>query len=94
MRVVGTDILDAFCQAHPDCRKWIALWLDDARAATWRSSHDIKARYASASFLASNFVIFNVRGNVYRLEVQVAYGVGMVGVKWIGTHADYSKRRK
>jgi len=48
--------------------------------------------YISASFLAERIVIFNVKGNRYRLEVQVAYNSGLVIVRWAGTHAEYMKR--
>lgn len=94
MRVVGLGVLDAFCNRHADCRKWISNWIVDARASCWETSHDIKARYPSASFLATNIVIFNVRGNEYRMETQVAYNAGVVAIKWAGTHEQYMKRMR
>lgn len=92
MKVLGRERLIEFGDKHADCRKWVANWLADVSASRWNTSHDIKARYASASFLAGNIVIFNVRGNEYRMEVKVAYNVGAVTVKWIGTHDQYTKR--
>lgn len=94
MRVVGTNVMDAFCARHPDCRKWFAVWLSEVKKSSWKDSHQIRARFASASFLADNVVFFNVRGNEYRMEVQIAYNVGVIAVKWIGKHADYTKRLK
>lgn len=92
MKVIGRGLLSAFCDEHADCRKWIANWIRDAEDSTWKTPHDIKLRYQTASFLAENVVIFNVRGNVYRLETQIAFASGVVAVKWIGTHAEYDKR--
>lgn len=92
MKLVGRDVLERFCVGQPDCRRWIAAWISDVRGSTWRSPQDIKDRYASASFLADSVVIFNVRGNNYRLVVRVAYQVKVVSVQWIGTHADYDKK--
>lgn len=92
MRIVGRDKLDEFAGAHADAHPWIENWVSDTEAARWRTSQDIKDRYASASFLSDNVVIFNVKGNRYRLDVQVAYNTGVVVVRWIGTHADYTKR--
>ena len=92
MRLVGRDKLDQFCTEHADCRKWIAAWITDVGEARWRTPQDIKDRYASASMLERNTVIFNVRGNEYRLVTVVAYQVGVVAVEWIGTHAEYSRR--
>lgn len=92
MKLVRREVLKQFCATHPDCRQWIEAWASDVRGSTWRSPQDIKDRYASVSFLADNVVIFNVRGNNYRLAVRIAYGVGVVCVQWIGTHAEYDKK--
>lgn len=92
MRLVGREKLDEFSGAHTDARSWIANWIADTEAAAWKTPQDIKSGYASASFLAGNVVIFNVKGNNYRLEVQVAYKTGIVVVRWVGTHAEYTKR--
>jgi len=67
-------------------------WVADVRAAQWCTLHDIKQRYPSASLLSNSVVIFNVKGNHFRLEVQVALKVGVVAIKWIGTHAEYTRR--
>jgi mRNA interferase HigB len=91
MKLIGVGMLHAFCEEHADCRRWITNWISDVRASQWRTTHDIKARYPSASFLANNVVIFNVRGNTYGLETQIAFNVGVVSIKWIGTHAEYSR---
>ena len=57
----------------------------EAKSAMWRTPTDIKARYATASFLANNRVIFNIRGNSYRLDTQIAYLTQIVVIKRIGT---------
>jgi mRNA interferase HigB len=92
MQIAGRDKLDAFSGTHADVRAWIENWIVDAEAAQWRTPQDIKRNYASASFLADNIVIFNVKGNHYRMEVRVAYRTGIVVVRWAGTHAEYTKR--
>ena len=60
-----------------------------ANAAKWKTPQDIKAAFASASFVGSNRVVFNIKGNDYRLVVSVAYRFQAVYVKFIGTHAEY-----
>ena len=92
MRVVKRAVLFALCEKHADSRDWIENWLNDVEASNWRTPQDVKSRYPAASFLANNLVIFNVRGNRYRLETQVAYQNGVVLVIWAGTHAEYTKR--
>mgnify|MGYP001582925213 FL=1 len=92
MLLVGRDRLDEFTKAHADARAWIENWIANVEAARWRAPQDIKGSYASASILADRVVIFNVKGNRYRLETQVAYNTGVVVVRWAGTHAEYTKR--
>lgn len=92
MRIVGRDKLDEFAGAHADARPWIEIWIDYTEATRWQTPQEIKNQYSSASFLADRVVIFNVKGNRYRLEVQVAYNTSVVVVRWIGTHAEYSRR--
>ena len=94
MWIVGRDRLDSFCLMHADARPWIEAWLHETESVSWLTPRDIRDRHASASFLHGNIVIFNVRGNSYRLEVQVAFRHGIVTVLWIGTHADYDKRNR
>ena len=96
MRIIGRDRLDAFCARHADARTWIEAWLHEVETTSWAVPQDIRDRYASASFLAGNLVIFNVRGNNYRLEVHVAFRSGVVTVRWAGTHREYDdwNRRK
>lgn len=92
MKLLGRGLLTKFTKKHPDARGWVGNWVSDVECSVWKTSVDIKQRYASASFLKDNVVIFNVKGNSYRLEVGVAYKSETVIVKCIGTHAEYTKR--
>ena len=94
MKVIGTKVLVSLIGKHADCREWINNWRADVEGAVWRTPQDIRDRYATASFLAKNVVIFNVRGNRYRLETQIAYQTGIVAVKWAGTHSEYTRRQR
>jgi mRNA interferase HigB len=92
MRIVGRQKLLDFTSKHADARSSVGTWIDIVEAAEWKTSQDIKSLYSSASFLADNVVVFNVKGNRYRLEVQVAYPQGTVSVRFAGTHAEYTRR--
>ena len=94
MKIVGRDKLDAFCREHPDGRRPVESWLAEAAAADWATPHQIRDRYASVSFLAGSTVIFNIKGNAYRLQTIVAYGTRVVVVDWIGTHSEYDARSR
>lgn len=94
MKVVGRHLLQAFGEKHADARNWIEGWTAEAELAHWTSPQDVKDRYGSVSFLSEGYSIFDVKGNQYRLEVQIAYKTNVVSIKWIGTHAEYDKRNK
>lgn len=94
MKVLDRERLERFCRKHTDARGWIENWLADVESAVWTTPQDIRRRYASASFLPEGVVIFNVKGNAYRLEVTVAYRTGVVVIDWIGTHREYDERNK
>lgn len=89
MRVVGKKILDDFKRRYADARSHVDAWICEVEEAEWESPHDIKARYATARLLGDKRVVFNLKGNSYRLDVKVNYVTQVVLVKRIGTHADY-----
>lgn len=93
MILTGTEVLDEFTAIHAIARNWINNWVADAKGSTWKSPQDIRNKYNSVSFV-KEVVIFNVKGNSYRLEVQVSYEFGIINVVWAGTHAEYDKRNK
>lgn len=68
-------------------------WIAEVRAANWETPQDIKNRFVTASFLADNRVIFNIKGNSYRLVVQVRYVNGIVKIENVMTHPEYDKLR-
>ena len=91
MRVISRPKLWRFWQLHPDAEKGLQTWLEDAGQAQWTGPQDIKRRYASASFLAANRVVFNIKGNDYRLIVAMLYQKQIIYVRFIGTHREYDK---
>ncbi|MCF8176412.1 MAG: type II toxin-antitoxin system HigB family toxin [Burkholderiaceae bacterium] len=93
MRILGLPLLQRFKQSHADARGPLDAWRNEVEDSLWKASRDIKQRYSSADFLADNRVIFNIKGNRYRLVVQVRYLGGLVVVEWIGTHAEYDKKK-
>lgn len=92
MKLLGREILEAFLLIHADARGAVASWVKEVEEANWQTPHALKNRYASASVLGGNVVIFNIKGNAYRLETLITYKTPVVLVTWVGTHAEYSKR--
>ncbi len=91
VRVIAKKTLKDFWEVHNDCEQQLKSWFEEAIGALWKSPNDIKRDYPSASFLEDNRVVFNIKGNNYRLIVKINYKFGMVWIRFIGTHAEYDK---
>ncbi len=89
MRVISKASLVRFWTKHPSSKQALQTWFEDASHAKWFGPQDIKLRYASASFVGGNRVVFNIKGNQYRLVVAVAYRFAAVYIKFVGTHRQY-----
>ena len=89
MRVIAIKSLREFWIRHPDAEQPLKAWFDEVNKARWKTPQDIKRRFATASFLANRRVVFNIKGNDYRLIVSVAYQFEAVYIKFVGTHAEY-----
>ena len=90
MRVIAVGTLKAFWEKHAQAEQPLRAWYDEAKVANWVTPQDIKDAYASASFIRNNRVVFNIKGNDYRLIVAVAYKVRIVYIKFVGTNAEYN----
>jgi mRNA interferase HigB len=93
MRLLGRPVLATVKKAHSDARGPLDAWEAEVESAQGESPQDIRERYRSADFLEKGRGIFNLKGNRYRLVVQVRFQNGLVVVERIGTHAEYSKWR-
>lgn len=91
MRVFSKSRLRDFWEQHPDAQAALDDWYRTARRAHWGNPADIRSRYANASFVGRDRVVFNIRGNTYRLVVQVDYAKERVHIRFVGTHAQYDR---
>ena len=89
MRIIALGTLRSFWRRHPDAEVPLRAWYALASRADWKRPADIKDAYRNASFVANNRVVFNIKGNDYRLVVAVHYNRGLVFIRFIGTHRDY-----
>ena len=91
MQLLGLPLLEAQKARHATARGALDAWRVEVEKANWRGPQDVKERYATASFLADNRIVFNIKGNSFRLIVKVRYENSIVLVEWVGTHAEYDK---
>jgi len=91
MKVIAIGTLKAFWEVHPQAEQPLKAWYDEARKATWKTPMEVKAQYRNASFVANNRVVFNIKGNDYRLVTAMSYKYQITFIKFIGTHEEYDK---
>ena len=89
MRVFNRSTVKAFADTHADARQALFAWFAELERAAWTGPSDVKARYPSASILGGDRVVFNLKGNKYRVIVAVKYDFFAVYIRFIGTHAEY-----
>jgi mRNA interferase HigB len=91
MNVISKRTIVKFYEKNTQAKSALEVWYADAKKSIWETPEDIKSVYSDASFLADNRVVFNIKGNDYRLIVHIDYPRKIVRVKFIGTHSQYDK---
>lgn len=91
MRIIAKKILRDYWEIHPDCEQQLKSWFQEASKTVWKNHNEMKKEYPSASILPNNRVVFNIKGNNYRLIVKVNYDYQMMWIRFIGTHQEYDK---
>ena len=97
MRIIARRTLREFVKGRRGYKDQAALkaaldaWFDEVRKARWSSAADVKRSYATASVVSADRIVFNIKGNDYRLVVATDFDKGIVWIKWIGTHKDYDR---
>jgi len=91
MRIIARRTLREFWERHPDTEQALRAWYLDAQGAVWKSPADIKRMYANASILGQNRVVFNIKGNRYRLVVAINYAYQISYIRFVGTHEEYDR---
>jgi mRNA interferase HigB len=91
MRVIAKSTLREFWKVHPDAEIPLKTWHKILEKADWKNTHDIKAVFTDASIIGHNRVVFNIKGNKYRIVVYLVFLTGKVFIRFVGTHSEYDK---
>lgn len=90
-RIIAKSTLRKFWEKHPDSEQYLKTWYDVAKHADWNSPNAVKEAFVSASIIANNRIVFNIKGNNYRLIVKFNYHKQWMFIRFIGTHSEYDK---
>ncbi len=90
-RIIAKKTLREYWGKHSDSEQYLKTWYETAKLSKWKSPNDVKKTYVNASVLHDNRVVFNIKGNSYRLIVKFNYEREWAFIRFIGTHAEYDK---
>jgi mRNA interferase HigB len=93
MRIIKESTLTEYCKQSKcqQIEETVKAWIYEVRFSTWNNANELKAKYGNASIISSKRVVFNIKGNDYRLIVDIEYKLKIVFVVWFGTHKEYDK---
>lgn len=91
MRIIKEKSLEEYCELdrYKKAESAIRSWIYEVRFSDWNNAAELKAKYKNASIIGSKRVVFNIKGNDYRLIVDIEYQLKIVFVVWFGTHDEY-----
>lgn len=97
MRIIARRSLREFVESlaghkdQPAVKAALDAWFGEAKKARWKSTADVKRSYAAASIVTAERIVFNVKGNSYRLVTSIDFEKSIIWIKWIGTHKAYDR---
>ncbi len=91
MHLITRQKLAQFWTKYPDAEGALKSWAKEVEHAQWKTPNDVKSRYRSADPVGDNRVVFNIKGNDYRLVVKIHYNTQVVYIRFIGTHEEYKR---
>jgi mRNA interferase HigB len=91
MRVIAGSTLRAFWERHEDAEVPLKTWYKIIEKADWKDAHDVKKIYEDASIIGSNRIVFNIKGNKYRIVVYAVFKFRKIFIRFVGTHQQYDR---
>ncbi len=90
-RIIAKKTLREFWEKHADSEQYLKTWYETTKNSKWHSPNEVKETYINASIIKDSRVVFNIKGNSYRLIVKFNYVRQWAFIRFIGTHAAYDK---
>lgn len=88
-RIFAKSTLREFWEKFPDTEQYLKTWYDTAMSSDWKSPSDVKRAYANASILKNSRIVFNIKGNSYRMVTKFNYEKQWIFIRFIGSHKEY-----
>ena len=91
LRIFAKSTLRAFWDEHPDVEQNLKTWYDTEMSSDWKKPTDVKKTYVNASILKESRIVFNIKGNSYRLVTKFNFEKQWIFIRFIGKHSEYDK---
>jgi len=91
MRIISRRTLREYWEKHPDAEQSLKAWFQVAAKAQWKNFQDVKAMLGTASIIGNDRVVFNIKGNHYRLIVLIHFKSEKMFIRFVGTHKEYDR---
>ena len=91
MRIIPRGKLNEYFGKYRETKNQLEVWYYEVKEADWNNPQDVKEKYGSASIIGGNRVVFNIKGNNYRLVTKMNYQMKVVDIRFFGTHEEYNK---
>ncbi|MBN2807697.1 MAG: type II toxin-antitoxin system HigB family toxin [Prolixibacteraceae bacterium] len=90
-RIFAKSTLREYWLKHPDTEQYLKTWFDTAMNSDWKTPNEVKQTYINASILKDSRIVFNIKGNSYRMDAKFNYEKQWIFIRFIGTHSEYEK---
>lgn len=90
-RIIAKKTLREFWEKHADSEQYLKTWYETAKNSKWTSPNAVKQTYVNASILKNSRIVFNIKGNSYRLIVKFNYEKQWAFIRFVGTHSEYDQ---
>jgi mRNA interferase HigB len=90
VRIISRSTLQVFWHKYPECEQPLKSWFAEIKKSNWENLNQLKKTYPNASILKNNRIVFNIKGNNYRLIVKINFEHQLCWIRFIGTHREYN----
>jgi len=90
-RIFAKSPLREFWEKYPESEQYLKTWFDTVKSSDWRNPNEVKQTYANASIMKDSRIVFNIKGNSFRLVAKFNFEKQWVFIRFIGTHEQYDK---
>jgi len=91
VHIIPRGKLNEYCSEYKETKSQLEAWYHEVKKAEWNNPQDVKEKYGLASIIGGNRVVFNIKGNKYRLVTEINYQMKVVNIRFFGTHKEYDK---